>query len=72
MPRPPVDDHVRPTCRVPGQRSFDMILRRTERKRDAVPSAAPTLRTIDPTRRISCIFGSLARNCKVPAQVVVS
>jgi len=38
-----------------------MILRRSERKRDAVPNAAPTLRTIDPTRRITCIFGSLAR-----------
>jgi len=48
-----------------------MILRRRERKRDAVPSAAPTLRTIDPTRRRSCIFGSLARNETLPALVVV-
>ena len=45
-----------------------MTLRRRERKRDAVPNAAPTLRTIDPTRRRSCIFGSLAGNTTVPAQ----
>jgi hypothetical protein len=48
-----------------------MILRRRERKREAVPRAAPTLRTIDPTRSRSCIFGSLARNFAVPASVVV-
>jgi hypothetical protein len=48
-----------------------MILRRRERKRDAVPRAAPTLRTIDPTRRRSCIFGSLAGNSTGPARVVV-
>jgi hypothetical protein len=35
-----------------------MILRRRERKRDAVPSAAPTLKTIDPRRRSSCIWVS--------------
>ena len=51
---------------------MDMILRRSERKRDAVPSAAPTLSTIDPTRRISCIFGSLARKTILPARVVVA
>jgi hypothetical protein len=28
-----------------------MILRRRERKRDAVPRAAPTLRMMDPRRR---------------------
>ena len=36
-----------------------MILSSTERNRDAVPNAAPTLRTIDPTRSRSCIFNSL-------------
>jgi hypothetical protein len=44
-----------------------MILRRRERKRDAVPRAAPTLSTIDPTRRRNCIFGSLAGITSVPA-----
>lgn len=36
-----------------------MILSKRERNNEAVPSAAPTLRTIDPTRRRSCIFNSL-------------
>jgi hypothetical protein len=48
-----------------------MTLRRRERNRDAVPSAAPTLRTIDPTRRRNCIFGSLAGDIAVPGPVVV-
>jgi hypothetical protein len=48
-----------------------MILRRRERKRDAVPRAAPTLRTIDPTRRSSCISRLLGSKPSVPAQAVV-
>jgi len=72
LTRPPADDHVRLARPVPRQRSFDMILRRRERKRDAVPRAAPTLKTIDPTSRRSCIFDSLAPNPTVPARVVVS
>jgi hypothetical protein len=48
-----------------------MILRRRERKRDAVPNAAPTLRTIDPTRRSSCISRLLGAKPSVPAQAVV-
>jgi len=48
-----------------------MTLRRRERNSDAVPNAAPTLRTIDPTRRRTCIFGSLAGNTAVPGPVVV-
>jgi len=48
-----------------------MILRRRERKRDAVPKAAPTLRTIDPTRRSSCISRLLATKPSVQAQAVV-
>jgi hypothetical protein len=56
---------------VAAQRSFDITRRRSERKRDAVPNAAPTLRTIDPTRRRTCIFGSLAGNIASPGPVVV-
>jgi hypothetical protein len=48
-----------------------MTLRRSERNRDAVPNAAPTLSTIDPTRRRTCIFGSLAGNIASPGPVVV-
>jgi hypothetical protein len=44
-----------------------MNLRRRERTREAVPRAAPTLSMIDPTRRRSCIFDSLATNQKNPA-----
>jgi len=48
-----------------------MTLRRSERNRDAVPSAAPTLRTIDPTRRRTCIFRLLGRKNHCTGHVVI-